>query len=296
MVGEIEMVVKIINAVKARECLWNVYNDDYSKRCKLERAWQDVSDEVGKAEHFCKEKWRNVRTGFIRSLQSNSNQRGVADEQNSLIIGRKRFYLYDQIKFLLPSLDALQHTRKRKKCSNDDKVYAYEFSEDSAQPDDYAALAEYYGHDNSSSEKLYKNPPSFEYILEELEQTLPTKDNNKKFIKKEVQQQSQREEKNSDNVDLFLSEACININNSPTHEYSDSNENNIQHSRPSMEDLELTGIKREDHERSEAQLMHFFRGSVDDILSLSKSSQRLFKRKMLELVNELHEAEAVESN
>lgn len=47
--SESEQILKIINAVKKHECLWNVNANDYAKRDKLEKAWKNVAQEVGKS-------------------------------------------------------------------------------------------------------------------------------------------------------------------------------------------------------------------------------------------------------
>lgn len=49
MTSDLERIQKIINAVKKHDCLWNVNASDYGKRDKLEKAWKDVAQEVGKS-------------------------------------------------------------------------------------------------------------------------------------------------------------------------------------------------------------------------------------------------------
>lgn len=43
-------------------------------------------------------------------------------------------------------------------------------------------------------------------------------------------------------------------------------------------------------DREEQQLLHFFRSCTDDILALSKRKQRLFKKRLLDLIDELHDS------
>lgn len=47
--ADTELIVKIIKAVKQRDCLWNVHSSEYAKRDKLEKAWQEVAVDVGRA-------------------------------------------------------------------------------------------------------------------------------------------------------------------------------------------------------------------------------------------------------
>lgn len=46
--ADTELILKIINAVKQRDCLWNVHSSEYAKRDKLEKAWQEVAVDVGR--------------------------------------------------------------------------------------------------------------------------------------------------------------------------------------------------------------------------------------------------------
>ncbi|KOB77943.1 Transcription factor Adf-1, partial [Operophtera brumata] len=52
---------KLIEAVQARECLWDKSYRGHRNRFKLERYWNEVASEVGTSSVNCRKKWKNLK-------------------------------------------------------------------------------------------------------------------------------------------------------------------------------------------------------------------------------------------
>ncbi|XP_023296734.2 uncharacterized protein LOC111679391 [Lucilia cuprina] len=277
--SESDGIIKIINAVRKQECLWNVHCNDYGKRDKLEKAWNEVAQEVGKSDVFCREKWRNVRTGFLRSIQHQI--RDSTDDFNGQ--KRKRFYLHDQMAFLLPSAEALECTRKKRKLNKEHNKTLVET--DDTDGDSSNILAEYNlirktepleNEENESeefehhtlmiNEEVYTDNDD-EEIFKILEQNKNTKSSVNLSSKEKNQQLS-----------IKTKESMPMINEQNNVEY------NLKHNYDkNVSEPQFT-------QREEQQLVDFFRGCIDDILTLSKRKQRLFKKRMLDIIDDLHDS------
>ncbi|XP_050316036.1 uncharacterized protein LOC126750456 [Anthonomus grandis grandis] len=82
-----------IELIERRPCIWNNTLPDYNKRNVVDRAWQEVANEVGDTAANCRSRWRNIRTSFLRWQKSNSKG------------SKKKYYLADHLKFVLPYLN-----------------------------------------------------------------------------------------------------------------------------------------------------------------------------------------------
>ncbi|KAM7358360.1 uncharacterized protein ACRADG_003360 [Cochliomyia hominivorax] len=317
--SDLERILKIINAVKKHECLWNVNCSDYAKRDKLEKAWKDVAREVGNTEIFCREKWRNVRTGFLRSIQHRT-----PDESK-----RKRFYLHHQMSFLLPAAEALEETRKKRKLSKEcsirketdddnnsndmegdttnltiyDKVEKIEINDDEVIEQESLMINEsdeeevehhtlfingdiYTENDNTNND--------IQKILKEIE-LKRLKNNNIKRKKSLTEEQQQNLSLvHNQHIDEVIVDKSISDNSKKSLFINENlNDDSMTKSNKNFDAIakNLDKTTRQDHnsDREEQQLLYFFRGCVDDILSLNKQKRRLFKKRLLELIEELHD-------
>ncbi|XP_037813762.1 uncharacterized protein LOC119604925 [Lucilia sericata] len=295
---EPESIIKIINAVRKQESLWNVHCNDYGKRDKLEKAWNEVAQEVGKPDVFCRDKWRNVRTGFLRSIQHQI--RDSTDDSNGL--KRKRFYLHDQMAFLLPAAEALECTRKKRKLNKEHKSLV---ETDDTDGDSSNILAEYNlirkiepleNEENESEEfehhtlmingEVYTDNDDEEIfkILEHNKNTKSIENANSK----DKHQQLSTKHKESNGIEVITNN---NLSRSDTSMINE--QNNIEFDSKLNNYKNVSAVKYyspQFSQREEQQLVEFFRGCIDDILTLSKRKQRLFKKRMLDIIDELHDS------
>ncbi|XP_055848581.1 uncharacterized protein LOC129913764 [Episyrphus balteatus] len=89
--------LKFVKEVEKREILYNFNLPGYSRKDLVEKNWQEIADIVNLPISECKEKWRNVRTVFIRKMKPlpNGSRR------------RKAYYLADAMKFCIPYIKIL---------------------------------------------------------------------------------------------------------------------------------------------------------------------------------------------
>ncbi|XP_067645926.1 uncharacterized protein [Eurosta solidaginis] len=313
--ADTELIMKIISAVKKRDCLWNVNSAEYAKRDKLEKAWQEVADDVGRPDVFCREKWRNVRTGFLRSIQYNTARNENIDGTDDLPTPRrKRFYLYDEIKFILQSKEALGQTTKRRKLSRNNKMRtsndeytttgttggSLDFGDNSTTMQMYSANDDtkdnnrYKNSSNNNSNEVTHNTSNSKYpeLLNELQHNNAKPMTTRQSLAAATPVPIKINHQPS--PPLKIDEAKIEPNMHSTPLVSGAGapsvqtkcENNSTIAEPF--NLNSTGMQGKCDERDEQQLLAFFRGNLYDILSLPRHKQRLFKRRMLELIDDLH--------
>ncbi|XP_011182091.1 uncharacterized protein LOC105212036 [Zeugodacus cucurbitae] len=297
--ADTELILKIINAVKQHDCLWNVHSSEYAKRDKLEKAWHEVSVNVGRPDVFCREKWRNVRTGFLRSIQYNTNIRSdYGDSTEDLPTPRrKRFYLYDEMKFILPSTETIGQTKKRRKHSRATKTRisledpSGDNGDTSNIPTSFTTTDDTKHYNNNDTNQ--NTNVAYPEILNELQLTA----NSSKSLTRQsdvgitmkVNQQSPPLRVDEEKSEQMKHEASLNVSSGATK--CEVGNNTIL-----GESFNVSTNRGECDNRDEEQLLAFFRGNIDDILSLPRHKQRLFKRRMLELIDDLHRPENGISN
>ncbi|XP_026750147.2 uncharacterized protein LOC113510811 [Galleria mellonella] len=86
----------LVKTIERFPCLYNYNLSDYSKKELTDRAWNEVANETKLSVGECKEKWKNLRYGFIRSLKPNAD--------GSV---KKKYYLHDDMEFVLPFVKPL---------------------------------------------------------------------------------------------------------------------------------------------------------------------------------------------
>ncbi|XP_053955792.1 uncharacterized protein LOC128861576 [Anastrepha ludens] len=276
-----ELILKIINAVKQRDCLWNVHSSEYAKRDKLEKAWQEVADDVGRPDVFCREKWRNVRTGFLRSIQYNNNARTDNGDSTEDVPTprRKRFYLYDEMKFLLPSTETIGQTKKRRKLSRGTKPRTSNDEPSGEYVDTVSTIQTYAANEDTkhnSNEGIQSTNATYPELLNELQLTPSTP---KPLVMKINQ---------SPPIKIDEAKGEQNMHSTPIVVPTVAAKCEVENNTTIPESFNATAKRNECDGRDEQQLLAFFRGNIDDILSLPRHKQRLFKRRMLELIDDLH--------
>ncbi|XP_022217135.2 uncharacterized protein LOC111070711 [Drosophila obscura] len=85
--------VKFVQLVESQACLWNYTHPGYSKKEEVQRAWQHVANEIKDTVRNCRERWRTIRSSFLRSLKLARTQTGR---------GKRKYYLSKYLQFLIP--------------------------------------------------------------------------------------------------------------------------------------------------------------------------------------------------
>ncbi|CAH1119129.1 unnamed protein product [Phaedon cochleariae] len=93
MAFERDINLKIIVEVEKYECLYNSHLSDYTKKDVTERAWRKIAKKINLSVHESKDKWKNIRSAFVRSLKP-------TERESSKF--RKPYYLHDRLLFILP--------------------------------------------------------------------------------------------------------------------------------------------------------------------------------------------------
>ncbi|XP_034118616.1 ataxin-2 homolog [Drosophila albomicans] len=85
--------VKFVELVEKQACLWNYTHPGYSKKEEVQKAWQHVANEIKDTVRNSRERWRTIRSSFLRSLKLARTQTGR---------GKRKYYLSKYLQFLIP--------------------------------------------------------------------------------------------------------------------------------------------------------------------------------------------------
>ncbi|XP_030245458.1 uncharacterized protein DDB_G0286175 [Drosophila navojoa] len=85
--------VKFVQLVENQPCLWNYTHPGYSKKEEVQKAWQHVANEIKDTVRNSRERWRTIRSSFLRSLKLARTQTGR---------GKRKYYLSKYLQFLIP--------------------------------------------------------------------------------------------------------------------------------------------------------------------------------------------------
>ncbi|CAL7943763.1 unnamed protein product [Xylocopa violacea] len=83
-----------VQIIQKYPCLYNHTLTDYLRKDITDEAWNQVAKETKWSVADCKEKWRNVRNGFVRSLKIAARRPSARR--------RRLYHLYDVMQFILP--------------------------------------------------------------------------------------------------------------------------------------------------------------------------------------------------
>ncbi|XP_050498417.1 uncharacterized protein LOC126879445 [Diabrotica virgifera virgifera] len=88
-----ELNIKFVREIEKYEALYNNTLSDYSRKDVTDKAWQNVAAVVNMSVADCKEKWRNLRTVFIRKIKP---------LPSGSVAKRRAYYLEEAMQFILP--------------------------------------------------------------------------------------------------------------------------------------------------------------------------------------------------
>ncbi|KAJ8714571.1 hypothetical protein PYW07_002796 [Mythimna separata] len=83
--------MQLVKAIEKFPCLYNYNLPEYLKKDISDKAWHDVASQTAMPVAECKEKWKNLRYGLLRSLRLNPDG-----------TGKRKYYLHDEMEFVLP--------------------------------------------------------------------------------------------------------------------------------------------------------------------------------------------------
>ncbi|CAH1638839.1 unnamed protein product [Spodoptera littoralis] len=84
--------IQLINEIEKHELLYNFLLPQYNRKDLVEEAWEDIAASTNMSISDCKEKWRNIRSSFLRSMK----QCGTKI--------KKPYYLTEYLRFIVPYL------------------------------------------------------------------------------------------------------------------------------------------------------------------------------------------------
>ncbi|KAG8282322.1 hypothetical protein J6590_039068 [Homalodisca vitripennis] len=93
-----ELNIKLVGAVEKYEVLYNYKLPEYTRKDVTEKAWKEVSAEVNMPVQDCKEKWRNLRTVFMRRMKPSPSGSGR---------NKRAYYLENAMQFCLPFMKTM---------------------------------------------------------------------------------------------------------------------------------------------------------------------------------------------
>uniref|UniRef100_A0A1A9Z6F2 MADF domain-containing protein n=1 Tax=Glossina pallidipes TaxID=7398 RepID=A0A1A9Z6F2_GLOPL len=88
------MEEQLIGAVKERRELYDKHSIDFRNKMIREKAWEDISKEMGMSTKRCKVRWRSLKDRFTRDYK-----RKAASSRSSSP-GSRKWKFYDDMKFL----------------------------------------------------------------------------------------------------------------------------------------------------------------------------------------------------
>lgn len=214
-------------------------------------------------ENFCKDKWRNIRTGFQRSLKDSKRK------------GHRRFYLHSEMEFLLPYYENKNSKTLNSETNDHDEEFnlSDEFAESPSSlmyDDDNTNISNSTHRDISYSKDILSpttNPEQIHNVSCNNDEEMMEPDSIKTYTI------------NQDDFDLLQkikkNKECFAQQMKMRNNYSlNSTPQNINCS----------------NDQENPNLL-FFRGILPDIVTLSQRNQRILKSKIITTVNEMHHEE-----
>ncbi|KAH9638986.1 hypothetical protein HF086_000912 [Spodoptera exigua] len=84
--------IQLLNEIEKHELLYNYSLPEYNRKDMAEEAWEEIAANTNMTISDCKEKWRNIRSSFLRSIKPNGFKI------------KKPYYLTEYLRFIVPYL------------------------------------------------------------------------------------------------------------------------------------------------------------------------------------------------
>ncbi|CAK1588485.1 unnamed protein product [Parnassius mnemosyne] len=94
MAAEQEINIKFVQEVEKHACLYNYKLPEYMRKNTIDRTWAEIGNKFQIQGSEAKEKWKNLRSVFVRHLKPPKSGAGTAQ--------KKPYYLADFMQFTIP--------------------------------------------------------------------------------------------------------------------------------------------------------------------------------------------------
>ncbi|XP_049874660.1 uncharacterized protein LOC126372803 [Pectinophora gossypiella] len=84
--------VPLVKEIEKHQCLYNFNMPEYNRKDAHDDVWAEVAANVNLTVAECKDKWKNIRSSFVRSLKYTEGKM------------KKPYYLSNYLQFILPYL------------------------------------------------------------------------------------------------------------------------------------------------------------------------------------------------
>ncbi|XP_055855048.1 uncharacterized protein LOC129918488 [Episyrphus balteatus] len=220
---------KLCRLVQENPCMYDRSAPNYLKKDYVERAWTNIAREVNDTVGSCKERWRNIRTAYARSVNIYKSPCGPNRH--------KRYYLHDELQFLtkhiapgLPSIPIRvltpteleeMHENSRQSIDVTDESSNYQINLDSPSPPPQPeTIDEQVQEDESDHEQERDTEPEQETDRQPESESQPVNEelpvqakkrrrNNSDEISKEIVPKTQKRDLDSDFLQSLLPDMKI---------------------------------------------------------------------------------------
>ncbi|KAG5883990.1 hypothetical protein JTB14_019972 [Gonioctena quinquepunctata] len=103
MAAERDIHVILVSEIEKYPLLYNYNIPEYSRKDPTEKAWTEIGKKTSLTVNDCKEKWRNIRSTFLRSIKSLPSGSKI----------KKPYYLSEHLTFILPYVKPLNNSCNR---------------------------------------------------------------------------------------------------------------------------------------------------------------------------------------
>lgn len=86
-------MIFFVQLIEKYPCLWNYTMKSYSRTDVTSAAWNKIAAEMNETEQICRDRWKNIRTAFGRSMKLLQSRSGRL---------KKPYYLAHHLSFLRP--------------------------------------------------------------------------------------------------------------------------------------------------------------------------------------------------
>ncbi|XP_036339875.1 uncharacterized protein LOC118749194 [Rhagoletis pomonella] len=93
--------IKFVQLIEKYPLIYNITLKECSRKDLTEKAWSEIAEVMKWSGAECKEKWKNIRNGFVRSLKPSPS--------GSSAKAKKPYYFRDILEFVLPYVRPVQH-------------------------------------------------------------------------------------------------------------------------------------------------------------------------------------------
>ncbi|XP_021187114.2 uncharacterized protein LOC110373940 [Helicoverpa armigera] len=106
ILSEQQINIKFVKAVQKHPTLYNFELPSYSRKDVSDKAWEEIGKTMEMTPPECREKWRNLRAVFMRTMKA--PPRGSTGK-------KKPYYLSDVMQFLVPYMRPVPKSEEAKK-------------------------------------------------------------------------------------------------------------------------------------------------------------------------------------